>query len=88
MEGFGKTRPIIKSVSFPFRGKMAINLKDGRVMIVPLSSFPSIKSLNTKQRKKWYVLDGEGFSFDDCDEVFHIEQVLGSYEDYKYSFVK
>jgi hypothetical protein len=87
MEGYRKVRPVIKGISFPVRGKIAINLKDGRVIWAPLNSFPSIKALNSNQRKKWYIFDGEGFSFDECDEVYHIEQVLGSYNDYKYSFV-
>jgi hypothetical protein len=87
MEGFKKIQPVIKNISFPIKGKMSVALKDGRIIIVPLSKFPSIKDLNMAQRKKWYIIDGEGFSFDDCDELFHIEQVLGNYESYKYAFV-
>jgi len=82
MEGIFKTMPKIKKIAFPVRGKMAVYLVDGRVVFVPLQYFPSIKSLNNKQRSKWYVLGGEGFSFDDCSEVFHIEQVLGSEQVY------
>jgi hypothetical protein len=87
MDGYGKIQPIIKSLSFPIRGKMYVALKDGRTIIVPLDKFPSIKNLSLAQRKKWYILEGEGFSFDDCDEVFHIVQVFGNYESYKYSLV-
>ncbi|MCI0448341.1 MAG: hypothetical protein L0Y79_00970 [Chlorobi bacterium] len=88
MEGFKKTKPFIKNISFPFKGKMKINLVDGREIIVPLTQFPSIKRLNSYQRGKWYVLDGEMFSFDDCNEVFHIEQVLGIENTYKYNFIR
>jgi hypothetical protein len=54
---------------------------------VPLQYFPSIKKLNTDQRKKWYILDREMFSFDDSSEVYHIEQILGKENIYKYSFI-
>jgi hypothetical protein len=35
------------------------------------------------QRKKWYLF-GNGFSFDDCNEVFHVEQILGNSENYRH----
>jgi hypothetical protein len=44
--------------------------------------------LTREQREKWYVLDEQMFSFDDCDEIFHIEQVLGTENNYRYSFKK
>ena len=43
VEGYWNVVPKIKKVSFPMRGKMAVQLEDGRVIIVPVSSFPSIK---------------------------------------------
>lgn len=84
MEGIFKTMPKIKKVGFSIRGKIEIYLEDGRIVFVPLKYFPSIKSLNSKQRSKWYILGGDGFSFEDCDEVFHIEQVLGSEQIYSH----
>lgn len=78
MEGIFNIMPKIKKITFPVRGKIAISLEDGRTISVPLRYFPSIKTLNSKQRNKWYILGGVGFSFDDCKEVFHLEQILGS----------
>jgi hypothetical protein len=88
MEGFKKTNPFIKKIAFPVKGKMNITLADGRDISVPLHYFPSIKKLSQLQREKWYILDGEMFSFEDCNEVFHIEQVLGKENRYKYTFSK
>ena len=33
------------------------------------------------QRAKWYLI-GNGFSFDDSNEVYHIEQILGNFQNY------
>ncbi len=83
VEGFVNVSLRIKSVSFPIRGKVQVSLTDGRIIIMPVSAFPSIKKLSLFQRKKWYLF-GNGFSFDDCNEVYHIEQVLGVYENYRH----
>ena len=85
MEGYINVKPVIKRISFVKKGKFDLHLDDGRIIAVPLTMFPAIKKLNPGQRKKWYVLDDAGFSFDDCNEVYHIEQVLGRYENYRYS---
>lgn len=81
IEGYWDVIPQIKEVSFPKRGKMQITLKDGRIIIVAVSQFPSVKKLSMEQRKKWYIL-GNGFSFEDSDEVIHIEQILGNFKNY------
>ncbi|MBI4645877.1 MAG: hypothetical protein HY738_04590 [Bacteroidia bacterium] len=83
IEGYWNKTPKIKTLSFPLRGKMQIDLEDGRCIIVPLIKFPSIKRLNTIQRQKWFLL-GNGFSFDDCNEVYHIEQILGNFQNYNH----
>lgn len=86
MEGYiGSPKPQIKKVSFPARGRMEILLTDGRAVTVPVSKFPSIRKLNEEQRKKWQVIGGDFFTFRDCDEVYHIEQILGKEEDYSYT---
>ena len=77
MEGIVNIKPELKKIDFSQRGKISTYFEDGRIIIVPLKFFPSIKALKSEQRTKWYILGKEGFSFDDCDEVFHIEQVLG-----------
>ncbi|MBO7082756.1 MAG: DUF2442 domain-containing protein [Bacteroidales bacterium] len=81
IEGYWDVIPRIKDVSFPIRGKMQIDLQDGRIIIVSVSRFPSVKRLSMEQRKKWYIL-GNGFSFEDSDEVIHIEQILGNFANY------
>jgi hypothetical protein len=86
MEGISGISPVIKKIEFVFRGKIAVLLEDGRKIIVPLSFFPSIKKLNEIQRKKWYIIDDQMFSFDECNEIFHIEQILGKEVEYRYQF--
>lgn len=86
--GIIRIRPSIKRIRFDLRAKMVFDLKDGRSVSVPLSFFPAIRKLTRGQRLKWYVTDGELFSFDDCTEVFHIEQVLGRETEYHYDFKK
>ena len=87
VQGFRGISPCIKKIEFVQKGSFSLFLKDGRIIIVPLKAFPSIKKLTPKQRQGWYLLDDEGFSFDDCEEVFHLEQVLGDFSENKYSFV-
>ena len=84
MEGLIGIRPELKSISFE-RGKMRLHLKDGRIVIVPLSFFPSIKKLTTDQRSHWQIINHEGFTFVDSNEVYHIEQVLGKEKDYSFT---
>jgi hypothetical protein len=83
IEGFFDVIPKIKSLSFDIKGKIKVTFKDGRIIIAPLSAFPSIKKLTMPQREKWYLF-GNGFSFDDCNEVFHVEQLLGNSENYRH----
>ncbi len=83
VEGYWNITPKIKHVSFPIRGKMAVKLEDGRIIIVPLSSFPSIKKVPVKDRSKWYLMAG-GVTWDACPEVIHIEQILGNYQNYQH----
>lgn len=85
-EGFISLKPTIKKLDFSSRGKMAVYLNDGRIISVPIKFFPSIKSLDNKKRAKWYVLNENMFSFEDCKEVFHLEQILGKEKDYSYKF--
>jgi hypothetical protein len=83
IEGFWNINPRIKKVSFPAKGKIGVSLEDGRNIIAPVSRFPSIKKLTLVQRKKWYLF-GNGFSFEDCSEVFQIEQILGNFQNYSH----
>ena len=80
-EGYWDVEPRIKSVSFPRRGKFQGELQDGRVIIMPISAFPSIKKVPSKERANWYLMGG-GVSWDSCPEVIHVEQILGDYQKY------
>ena len=86
MEGVTNKKPHLTKISFQKENSISFELKDGRIISVPLSLFPSIKKLKPQQKRKWQIIDEEGFSFDDLNEVYHIEQVLGRYEDYRYQF--
>ena len=82
-EGFGDVVPQIKSVSFPLRGKWQVDLVDGRSIIMPISAFPSLKRISSKERKNWYLIGG-GVTWDACSEVIHVEQLLGDYQKYSH----
>ena len=72
-----------RSVSFPNPDQLQVDLEDGRSILMPLDRFPSIQQLTPDQRQHWYKY-GDGFSFDDSDEVIHVEQILGNYNLYKH----
>jgi len=86
MEGFVKTKPNIKKITFERRGKMFVYLNDGRTVIVPVSAFPSIKKLKEADRKHYTIIDNSLFTFDKSNEIFHLEQVLGKENNYAYTF--
>lgn len=85
-EGIINVSPAIDKVDFPDKGSIRIFLKDGRMLQSPLKYFPSIKKLNEKKRKKYHIADGQILFFDNCDEIFHIEQFLGKEQKYRYQF--
>ncbi|MBI3500802.1 MAG: DUF2442 domain-containing protein [Bacteroidetes bacterium] len=85
-EGIINTSPVIDKIDFPDKGSIRLFLKDGRIIIVPLKYFPSLKHLREKERKKYHIGDGQILIFDNCDEVFHIEQFLGKEQRYRYHF--
>ena len=80
-EGYWDVKPQIKSVCFPKRGKFQVDLQDGRVIVMPISAFPSLKKVPMKERGNWYLMGG-GVSWDSCPEVIHVEQILGDYQKY------
>lgn len=80
-EGYWNVTPRIKRLSFPKRGKFQVELQDGRAIIMPISAFPSLKRVPTKEREHWYLIGG-GVTWDSCPEVIHIEQILGNYRNY------
>ena len=88
IEGAYGYRPRIEKLGLSKSGMIDLYLKDGRIISFPKSFFSDLKKLNQKQLQKWTILhcgeEGDGFMFEDCDEVYHLEQVLGKYDDYKH----
>jgi hypothetical protein len=80
-EGYWNVKPKIKRLSFPRRGKFQVDLQDGRSILMPISAFPSLKRVPTKERDNWYLMGG-GVTWDSCPEVIHIEQILGNFQNY------
>ncbi len=85
IEGYINIKPEIEFVRAEKKGIIEVALKDGRKLILPIGKFMSIKKLSLKQRKKVQIIGAEAFTFDDCAEVYHIEQLFGSYDDYKHN---
>ena len=86
MEGIIGIKPKMKSITFPSKEKMRFDLEDGRSITIPTFYFPNIDKLSSEQRKKLSSTKSF-FMFEDDDEVYHIEQVLGVYEDYGHFLV-
>jgi hypothetical protein len=86
MQGFLNTRPVITSINTDDPSTIGFSLADGRIIYVPVSAFPSIAALSLDERRNWTVMDDQLFTFAACDEVFHIEQVLGKEQLYSYHF--
>lgn len=83
VEGYWDVTPRVQAISFPAADRLNVELEDGRVITMPLDRFPSIQKLTPNQRQQWYTY-GNGFSFDDSDEVIHIEQILGNFNGYRH----
>lgn len=83
VEGYWNVTPKVQSIHFPNDDTIQVNLEDGRVISMPLNRFPSIQQLTPVQRGQWYKY-GNGFSFDDSDEIIHIEQILGNFNLYRH----
>ena len=77
MSGYENTLPKIKTLRF-VRASIELLLEDGRIVSAPLNKFPAIKKLSAAQRKKYHIMGGVGFDFDDSDEVYHISEFLGA----------
>ena len=74
--GYSESMPLIKAVSFP-EGKIALELKDGRTVTVPVNKFPEIEKLTASQKRNHKTLAGLGLMFDDFDMLFHISDFIG-----------
>ena len=58
------------------RGMMSVYLTDGREVLVPVSAFPDIKRLPSKQREDWMVLDDQYFTFDAMSKIYSVKDVM------------
>lgn len=87
IEGYWNIVPEVKNVSFPYKGKrMRVDFKDGRVVIMPITAFPSVQAVPESERADWYMY-GNGFTWDSCPDVIHVEQILGDYQKYGHEMV-
>lgn len=88
IEGYWNIVPEVKNVSFPYKGKrMRVDFKDGRVVIMPITAFPSVQAVPESERGDWYTY-GNGFTWDSCPDVIHVEQILGDYQKYGHEMEK
>ncbi len=83
VEGYWNVVPTIKQVGFPDLQHLKVDFNDGREIIMPLSAFPSIQEVPLTERADWYPY-GNGFTWDSCPDVIHVEQILGNYQNYKH----
>lgn len=84
-ESYVGHKPEIKKVDFSTRAHITIYLKDGRILIAPLSKFPSIKKMSLAQRQHYGMADDTTIIFQHCDEVYHLQDFFWLPEDYIHS---
>jgi hypothetical protein len=68
---------IITSLMVDDPESITMYLDDERSLTVPVHFFPEIEALSLEERRHWILLDEQVFSFEDADEVFHLQQMLG-----------
>jgi hypothetical protein len=68
---------IITSLALDNPEIITIYLDDERSLSVPVRYFAEIENLTLEERRRWILLDEQVFSFEDCDEMFHLQQMLG-----------
>jgi len=70
--------PALSMVKVDFvKDTMRVFLHGGRILSVPVSKFPEIKKLNSSQKKAYHISGGISLDFEDSDEVYHINELLG-----------
>ena len=65
--GFTDIKPFMERISFRKEGYMAVYFKDGRMVYVPLSRFPTVELLSAIQRRRYHIAGGEFLMFQDDD---------------------
>lgn len=86
MNGISHIRPAIVNIITDDSKTLGFILADGRAIHVPVGYFPSVAALTLEERSHWTVMDDELFTFAACDDIFHLEQVLGKESCYAYRF--
>ena len=67
----------IKKVDFSaYRGKIAVYLSDGRVILAPVGLFPDIKKLTMKQRQQYFIVEGQYLAFMRQPEMYPVTDFL------------
>jgi hypothetical protein len=56
---------------------LLIYLEGGRILSVPLKKFPDIKKLTPVQRNAYHISAGISLDFENSDEVYHINELIG-----------
>ena len=78
--GYNLIKPEIIRISFQKTDTITLHLEDGRIISAPLNHFPGIAQLTAIQRRHYHIADGDIILFRDDDEVYHIQDFLGTYE--------
>ena len=67
----------MKKVDFStFKGKFAIYLSDGRVILTPVGLFPDIKKLSIKERQQYFIVEGQYLAFMKQPEMYPVTDFL------------
>ena len=80
MAGIIGIKPEIEKASLEGR-KLFVQLKDKREITIPKQYLPFLKG----KPGKIFISDYDTLIFENADEVIHISEILGRFEDYKYS---
>jgi uncharacterized protein DUF2442 len=71
-----KLEPLAKGVNF-HTDHMSVELRDGRVISVPLKWFPRLEDAKYAERENWRLIgDGIGIHWEDVDEDISVEGLL------------
>jgi hypothetical protein len=66
----------VAAIRFP-RDRLEVELKDGRVLSVPLTWFPRLQTATPEQRANWEVIAaGYGIHWPEVDEDLSVEGLL------------
>ena len=66
------------SVTFTGRGsRLAVNLDDGRTIVVPVEWYPRLQHGSPSERRRWRLIGvGDGIRWPDLDEDISVEGLL------------